>query len=192
MKALFTCALAAAFAASLHAQDTTATTKTEVDADDAQTIVATGCLQQAPGTKTFTLAGAVAASGQDLESKTRVETDVDKDDVEVKTDTRAEVERGDRAVGTSGTSKLYELSPRAGVDLSAHVGKQVEISAVMAEAAKGGDDDAKVEIEDKTKIEREDAPDSQVKSETEAELPRGENARLMVVSVKEIGASCAN
>jgi hypothetical protein len=191
MKALITCALAAGFAASLHAQDSTATTKTQVEADDARTIVATGCLQQAPGTKTFTLSGAVATTGEDLESKTRVETDVDKDDVEVKTETRAEVDRGDRPVGTSGVTKSYELAPRAGVDLSTHVGKRVQISAVMVDAA-NGDDDAEVEIEEKTKIEREDAPDSKVKTETEAELPRGDQARLTVVSVKEIAASCAN
>jgi hypothetical protein len=192
MKALMTCALAAALAASLHAQDTTTTTKTEVNADDARTIVATGCLQQAPDTKTFTLMGAVAATGEDLDAKTRVSTDVDKDDVETKTETRVEVDRADRPVGTSGVMKTYELSPRAGVDLSAHVGKRVEISAVMVDAAAGGDDDARVEIEEMTTVEREDAPDSKVETETGADLPRGDRARLMVVSVKPTGASCAN
>ena len=191
MKALITCALAAGLAASLHAQDTTTTTKTTVDADDARTIVATGCLQQAPDTKMFTLMGAVAATGEDLESKSRVSTDVDGDDVEVKAKSETEIDRGDRPVGTSGVAKAYELSPRAGVDLSAHVGKQVQISAVMVDAA-NGDDDAEVEIEEKTKVEREDAPDSEVKTETEAELPRGEHARLTVVSVKPLGSSCAN
>jgi hypothetical protein len=191
MKALITCALAAGFAVSLHAQDSTATTKTQVEADDARTVMATGCLQQAPTTKTFTLMGAVA-TGEDLESKTRVSTDVDRDDVEVETDTRAEIDRDDRPVGTSGVMKTYELSPRAGVDLSAHVGKRVQISAVMVDAAKGGDDDAEVEIEEKTEVEREDAPDAEAKTETEAELPRGDHAQLTVVSVKEIAPSCAN
>lgn len=191
MKALMTCALAAALAASLHAQDSKATTKTDVDADDARTIIATGCLQQAPGTKTFTLMGAVAATGEDLDAKSRVSTDVDKDDVEVKTETRAEVDRDDRPVGTSGATKTYALSPKAGVDLSTHVGKRVEISAVMVDAA-NGDDDAEVEIEDKTKVERDDAPDAKVETETEADLPRGDQARLTVVSVKEIGSTCTN
>jgi hypothetical protein len=192
MKSLITCALAAGFAASLHAQDTTSTTRTQVDADDARTIIATGCLQQAPATKVFTLMGAVTASGEDLDSKTRVSTDVDNDDVEVKTETRAEIDRDDRPVGTSGVTRSYDLSPRAGVDLSTHVGKRVQISAVMVDRAKDGDDDAEVEIEDRTKVEREDAPDAKAKSETEVELPRGDRAQLMVVSVKEIAPSCAN
>ena len=189
MKALITSAMAAALAASLHAQDSTATTKTEVDADDARTVIASGCLQQAPGTSSFTLMGAIAATGEDLESKTRVETDVDDDDVEVKTESKAEVDRDDRPVGTSGVTKSFQLAPRAGVELAPHVGKHVEISAVMVDA-KDGDDDAEIEIEEKTKVERDDAPDSEVKSETEAEVPRGNQARLMVVSVKEVGPSC--
>lgn len=191
MKALLTGALAAGLAVSLHAQDTTTTTRTEIDADDARTIVATGCLTQAPDTKIFTLNGAMASTGEDLEAKTRVETDVDRDDVEVKTESRAEVDKSDRPVGTSGVAKVYELSPRAGVDLSAHVGKQVQISAVMVDAA-NGDDDAEVEIEDKTKVEREDAPDAKAKTETELEIPRGDHARLTVVSVKPLGTSCTN
>ncbi len=192
MKALMTCALAAGFAASLHAQDTTSTTKTQVDADDARTVVATGCLQQAPLTRSFTLAGAAVETGEDLESKTRVSTDVDKDDVEVETETRAEVDRGARPVGTSGVTKAYELSPRDGVDLAPHVGKRVQVSAVMIGAARDGDDDAEVEIEDKTKVEREDAPDASARTETELDVPRGDRTRLMVVSVKEIAPSCAN
>lgn len=88
--------------------------------------------------------------------------------------------------------KTYELTPRAGVELLPHVGTQVEISAVMVDAAKGGDDVADIEIEERTEVEREDAPDTKVETRTEAELPRGEHARLMVVSVKPVGAACAN
>lgn len=191
MKALMTGALAAALAVSLHAQDSTVTTRTQVDADDARAIMATGCLRQAPD-KTFTLMGAVTVAGGDLESKTRVSTDIDRDDVEVKTETRTEIDRDDRPVGTSGVMKTYELAPRAGVELLPHVGTQVEISAVMVDAAKGADDVAEIEIEERTEVEREDAPDTKVETRTEAELPRGEQARLMVVSVKPVGASCAN
>lgn len=190
MKALIpACAMAIAMAAAVHAQDSTVTSKTQVSADDARTVVATGCLQQAPGTKTFTLAGASMVTGEDLTAKTRVKTDVDKDDTTVKAESTTKVDRDDRAVGTSGTVKAYELSPRAGVDLSAHVGKQVEISAVMLDAAKG-DDDAEVKIKEETKTKVDDAPDSKVESVTKAELPRGDNARLTVVSVKQIAASC--
>ena len=183
------CAVAVALAGAAHAQDSTVTSKTRIEADDARAIVATGCLRQSADTKTFSLMGAVVATGEDLTAKSRVETDVDKDDTEVKTETRTKVDRDDRAVGTSGTMKSYDLSPRAGVDLSAHVGKQVEISAVMVDAA-NGDDDAEIEIEERTKTRVDDAPDSKVKSETELEIPRGANARLTVVSVKPLGTSC--
>jgi hypothetical protein len=191
MKVLFsTCAIAAALAASAYAQDSTVTSQTKVDVDDARAITATGCLVHAPGTKTFMLMGAVTGGGDELTSKTRIETDVDGNDTEVKTEARTEVERDDdRPVGTSGTAKIYELSPRDGVDLAAHAGKRVEISAVEVDA-KNGDDDAEVEIKEETKVERDDAPDAKVESETKAELPRGANPRLMVVSVKQVAASC--
>src|SRR3954468_19585190 len=39
-----TCAVAAAFAVTTHAQDSTTTTKTQIKADDAKAITATGCL----------------------------------------------------------------------------------------------------------------------------------------------------
>jgi hypothetical protein len=191
MKAIIpTCALVAALAVSASAQDSTVTTKTQVKADDARAVVASGCLQQAPDTKIFTLKGAVVAAGEDLTSRSRVRTDVDKNDTTVRTETRTEVDR-DRPVGTSGTMKLYELDPRAGVDLATHVGKQVEISAVMLDAAKG-DDDADVRIRTETKVDAENAPDSKVRTETKAELPRGANPRLAVVSVKQLASACAN
>jgi hypothetical protein len=186
-----TCAIALALGVAAHAQDSTVTSKTKVEADDARTVVAKGCLLQAPGTSTFTLRGAVAATGEDLESKSRVRTDVDKDDTTVKAETSTKVDRDDRAVGTSGTMKIFELSPRAGVDLAAHAGKEVEISAVMIDAA-NGDDDAEIEIEEKRKAEVDDAPDAKSKTETELEIPRGQNAKLTVVSVTSTGAACSN
>jgi hypothetical protein len=192
MKTLIpTCALMAALAAAAHAQDSKVTTKTEVDADNARAVIASGCLMQAPDTKTFTLRGAVVTTGEDLTAKSRVTTDVDKDDTTIKTETKAEIDRGDRPVGTSGAMKVYDLSPRAGVDLATHVGHQVEISAVMVDAAKG-DDDAEVEIKERTKVEVDDAPDAKVETKTEAELPRGANARLTVVSVKPLASACSN
>src|SRR5687767_7772522 len=104
MKVLIpTCALVAALAVSAGAQDRTVTTKTQVKADDARTVIASGCLLQAPDTKIFTLKGAVAAVGEDLTAKSRVRTDVDKNETTVRTETRTEVDRGDRPVGTAGT-----------------------------------------------------------------------------------------
>ena len=43
------CALAVAMAVSANAQDTTAKSKTKVKADDARTVVMTGCLMQTGG-----------------------------------------------------------------------------------------------------------------------------------------------
>jgi hypothetical protein len=179
---------AVAFGAAAHAQDNTVTRKTQVDADDARAVVMKGCLIQAPGSDTFILTGATGASGEDLTVKSRVETDVDKGDVEVKGRTSAEVDRdGDRPVGTSGTSGTFEVTPRAGVDLAAHVGKQVEISAVMVEAGKG---DADIEIRERGKVETENRPDASIDTKTEAEIPRGTSDRLTALSVTSTGAAC--
>lgn len=187
-----TCAIALALGLPVGAQDTTVTSKTKVDADDARTVVMTGCLQQAPGTGLFTLAGATGASGEDLTVKSKVKTDVDSDDTTVTTRSRAEVDDTDeRPVGTSGTARTYEVTARAGVDLAAHVGHKVEIAAVMLDPA-DGDDDADVEIEQRTKTRVDDAPDSKVKTETEAELPRGAHARLTAISVKPLASTCDN
>jgi hypothetical protein len=184
------CAIAVALGVSASAQDSTVKSKTKVDADDARTVVMTGCLQQAPGTAFFTLAGSKAVAGDELTLKSKVETDVDDDDVEVKTRTRAEIDNDDsRPVGTSGTA-VYELAPGEGVNLAAHVGHQVEIAAVMLDP-KDGDDDAEVKVETKTRTDVEDGPDGKAKTKSEIELPRGAHARLTAVSVKPLAGSCS-
>jgi ribosomal protein L27 len=189
MRALIpACALAVAMAVSASAQDSTVQSKTKVKADDARTVVMTGCLTQTGGT--YVLAGATSATGEDLTIKSKVKTDVDKDETEVKARTRAEIEHDDDdAVGTSGITMMYELDPRAGVNLAAHVGHRVQISGVMLDPAKG-DDDADVTIRQDTKVKNDDAPDARVKSKTKAELPRGAHQRLAVVSVKPMSGSC--
>ena len=53
-----------------------------------------------------------------------------------------------------------------------------------------GDDDAEVTIREETRIKRDNAPDTKVKSKTKAELPRGAHARLSVVSVKPLPGAC--
>ena len=181
--------LAAAFGAAAHAQDNTVTRKTQVDADDARVVVMKGCLTQAPGSATFLLTGATAVSGEDLTVKSRVETDVDKDDVEVKTQTRTEIDRDDdRPVGTSGATSTFEVAPRAGVDLATHVGKQVEISAVMIEAGSG---DADIEIRERGKVEADGRPDATIDTKTEVEIPRGKSDRLTALSVTSAGTTCS-
>jgi hypothetical protein len=188
------CTLAAActFAVSVSAQDTTVKSKTKIDADDAHVVTMTGCLQQGPTAGVFLLSGATMVKGDDLTSKTKTKIDVDDDETEVKTKDRTEIEHDDdKAVGTSGIANTFELTPKEGVDLTAHVGHKVELTAVALDAAKkGGDDDAKIEMKTDTKVTTEDAPDARVKSKTKAELPRGANAKLTVMSVKEISPSC--
>jgi hypothetical protein len=182
-------AFVAAFATAAFAQDTTTKTKTKVDADDARTVTLKGCLQQSADG--FTLAGTTTTLGEDLEAKSKVKTDVEPDETKVKTKSQTEVEHPDEAVGTSGSVTTYDLTPRAGVDLTPHVGHTVEITALQVDKKKGGDDDAEVTIKDKTKVETEDAPDAKMKSKTKMELPRGKHAALTVVSVKHVSPSCS-
>ena len=182
------CALAVAMAVTANAQDSTVKSKTKVKADDARTVVMTGCLSETAGT--YMLAGTTTASGEDLTIKSKVKTDVDKDETEIRARTEADIDHGNNdAVGTSGATMMYMLDPRAGVNLSAHVGHKVQISGVMLDPAKG-DDDAEVTIREDTQVKKDDAPDARVRTKTKAELPRGAHARLSVLSVKPMSGSC--
>ena len=197
MKKLFTSsALALALGATaLAAQDNTVKSETKVKGDDARSITMTGCLvQQSAGL--FTITGDATSTGEDLTLKSKTKTDVDDEKTKVTSKTESKVDATDKdkkdgAVGTSGSSQVFEVSAKEGVDLAAHAGHQVRISGMMLDAATKGDDDAKVKIEEKTKVEREDAPDGKVNSKTKAELPRGAHARLMAMSVEPTGESCA-
>lgn len=185
------CAIVTAMAVSMSAQDTTVKSKTKVEADDAKVVTMTGCLQASATGDMFTLTGAKAVAGDELEAKAKTEVDVDKNETETKTKTRTEVEHEDETpVGTAGAVTTYELMAKEGVDLTPHVGHRVEITAVALDKKSATDDDAEVEMRTKTKVEREDAPDTKVKSKTEAELPRGAKNRLTVVSVKHVSPSC--
>ncbi len=183
-----TCALAVALAATAHAQDSTSTTRTQVKADDAKAITATGCLVSGLAPGSFALRGGVTARGEKVTSTSRVKTDVDKDETKVTSETRTKAHGDHDRVGP-GTVVLFDLSPRAGVDLASQVGQQVEVTAVMLDRGKG---DADVTITEETRVDREDAPDSKVKSETKVNLPRGDGGpRLNVLSVKPLGKGCA-
>jgi len=165
------------------------TSKTKVSGDDARALTLKGCLERGPA-GVFTLNNATARSGDEVTTKSKVETDVDNHGKDVKTKSRAEVEHEDgRHAGIAGLKASYELSPRQGVELASHVGEQVLVTAIALDAKKG-DDDAKVKIEEETKVDRENAPDSKVKTRTEAELPRGDHSRVTVLSVKTVAPSC--
>lgn len=178
-------ALVVVMTAAVGAQDRDqeVTTRTTVEADDATAVSLTGCLRQDVG-GTFTLVGTMVAAGDDVTTKTKVETDVDDDDVEVKTTTRS---RADDAVGTSGAVRTFGLMPRNNVTLAPHVGKQVRLSAVVLEP---GEDDAEVEIKDKTTVDPDEGPERTSRSRTEVEVENVPHGRFAVVAVKPLGTSC--
>ena len=80
-----TCAFAAAIAATAHAQDSTVTTRTQVKADDAKAITATGCLVPGLAPGAFALRGGITARGEEVTSKTQTKTEVDSDEARVRT-----------------------------------------------------------------------------------------------------------
>jgi len=181
-------ALALGVAATAAAQDSTVKSRTKVSGDDARALTLTGCLERGPA-GVFSLNNATARTSDEVTTRSKVETDVDDHGDNVKTKSRTEVDHDDsRRAGLAGLKASYELSPNQGVDLASHIGEQVLVTAV---AIKKGDDDAKVKIEEETKVDREGAPDSKVKSRTEAEIPRGDHTRVTVISVKTVAPSCS-
>jgi hypothetical protein len=184
------CVLIVALGVTAGAQDRTVRSKTKVKADDAKTMVINGCLQAADGNM-FMLSNATGAVGKNLTARTTVKTDVDRDETSVKAKTRAKVGDDGHAVGTAGATLTYTVEPRAGVNLASHIGEQVEITAVMLDP-RHGDDDADVTVEERTKVDNEDAPDATVRSKTKTELPIGATSRLMAISVKPLASTCAS
>jgi hypothetical protein len=191
MKRLITgCVVALAFGVTATAQDSTVTSRTKVSGDDARAVTMRGCLQQTAGNTGYLLLGAVTASGEDLKTKSKVKTDVDSDDTKVKSKSATKVDKDDR-VGTTGALTTYAVLPRDGVDLAAHAGEEVELTAVMIDPRDGNDKEADVKVKETTKIDPDDAPDTKVQNKTKLEVTRGATARLMAMSVKSLGRSCS-
>lgn len=182
-----TFALAAAVAATMQAQDSTVTTRTEVKADDATAVIATGCLVAGVVPGSFALRGGVIATGDKVTTTSRVESDTSRDETRVKADTSTKTD-GDRDRVRAGGVALFDLRPRAGVELASHVGKQVQLTAVMLDRGKDG---AEVTIKEEAKVERENERDSKGSSETKIDLERGNgNPRLTVLSVRQLPGAC--
>ena len=181
------CALAAMFAATAHAQDSTTTTRTQVKADDAKAVTATGCLVPGATAGSFALRGAITARGEEVSSKTQTKTEVDRDESRVRTETRTRP-RGSRSRGR-GSVLFYNLSPRSGVDLAAHVGHQVQLTAIVLDRGKG---DADVKVKEETKVERENGRDGESRTESKITVDRGDGPRLNVISVKPLGQNCVS
>ena len=176
-------AVVAALAVTVSAQDSTVKSRTEVKADDAKVLMMTGCLRQ-DATGAFNLTGGTIAAGDKLTTETKVKSEVDKDDVTVRSTTKTKADDG--AVATSGTS-TYLLIPRADVNLATHVGHQVQVSAIMVEKGKG---DADVKIKDRTTVDPEHASDSTARTTTKIEVPKSPLGAYSVVSVRMLAASC--
>jgi len=177
----------AALSVALSAQDSTVKSRTNIKADDATVTSMTGCLRQEVAAGVFTLDGTIASSGKQIESKSRVKTDVDKDKTTVRG--KAETKADGGAVATSGSTSTFLLVPGNNVDLASHVGERVQISAIMVKQGKG---DANVTIKDKTKVDPENAPDAKSQSKTKLELPRSTAGQYTVMSITPTGTRCAN
>jgi hypothetical protein len=182
-------AIALGMAASVAAQDSTVRSRTKVSADDARAITLIGCLERGPS-NVFTLKNAIASASEEVTTKSKTETEVDDRGNKV-TRSRTEIDREDsRDAGVAGLKASYELMPQQGVDLGTHVGHQVQITAVALDP-KNGDDDVKVRVEDETRTSREGAPDSKVKTRTETNLSRGDEAKVVVLSAKTLAPTCS-
>jgi len=167
---LVACCLAAV---TVSAQDTKIKSEQKVKADDGGKVVTLkGCLSGTP--PTFTLDHASSAVVASAGTKSGDEAKLDAD--------------AGATIGTTGSSSSYMLSPRSGVDLASQIGHMVEVTGVLVPAGKHGDVDVKVK--DRTKVDREDAPDSKARSNTKAEIPKEAVPQLAVTSVKMLSAMC--
>jgi hypothetical protein len=166
--------LAICFAAvSLSAQDTKVKSEQKVKTDDgAKVVTLKGCLSGTP--PMFTLDHASSAAVASVEKKG------DEAKIEANAGT---------TVGTTGSSTEYSLSPRAGVDLATHIGHMVEVTGVLVPSGSG---DVDVKVKDRTKVDREDAPDSKVKSTTKASIDKASVPQMAVTSVKMLSTMCVN
>jgi hypothetical protein len=169
----------------VSAQNTTARSRTNIKADDAQLISMTGCLRRDAVTSNYMLDGTAAAAGKELKTTSKVKTDVDRKSTTIKGETRTTADG--RAVATGGVGSTYTLVPGTNVDLASHVGQQVQISAMMV---KPGHGDAEVKIDQKTKVDPAHAPDSTSRSKTKVEVPRSAVGQYTVVSITPLGTTC--
>ncbi len=181
-------ALAVAVTVPVIAQDNTVKTRTKIKGDDARIVSMTGCLRQDPLTHAYTLVGTMAAAtGDELTTNTKVKTDVDKDRTTVKATTKTDTDDG-RIVATGGSMTTFRLLPRGGVNLSRHVGHQVQVSAITVEP---GHHDADVTIEEKKTTDPDNGPDRTTRTKTKVELSRAVYGQYTVVSVTPMAGTCS-
>lgn len=181
---IYGCAAALAFTVGAAAQDTEVRSRTEIKTDDATAYSMTGCLRRDVAGN-FTLYGTAVRSRDGVTTETKVRTENDRDESKVTTTTRTRAENG--RVGTAGTLATFLLRPRDNVALSEHVGKQVQLSAIMVDP---DHKDAEVKIEEKTTVDPARGDDKTRRSRTEIEIDNDAGLQYTVVSVKPLGTSC--
>jgi hypothetical protein len=165
-RVLSSCVFALVAAVSVSAQDTTIKSETRIKADDAKVMTVTGCLSGGPDVYVLNNVSVAQVPGT---------TDDDK---------------AKKPVGTSGVAASYDLVSPQGLSLASHVGHKVEVVGVVVDPAKKGDDDAKIQIKERTEVQREDAPDSKVETTTKARIARGPSAQFAVTSLKSVSPIC--
>ena len=179
------CAAALAFGGiSAAAQDSEVRSRTQIKTDDAIAYSMTGCLRR-DVVGNFTLYGTAVKSRDGVTTETKVRTENDKDESKVTTTTRTRAENG--RVGTSGTLATFLLRPRDNVALAEHVGKQVQLAAIMVDP---DHKDAEVKIEEKTTVDPARGDDRTRRSRTEIEIDNTAGVQYTVVSVKPLGTPC--
>jgi hypothetical protein len=166
------------------AQDSTTKSKTEIKADDATMFSMTGCLRQDVAGN-FTLYGTAVKAREGITTETKVETERDRDESKVTTTTRTRADEG--RVGTSGRLSTFLVSPREGVALKQDVGQEVQLTAIMVDP---DEKDAKVRVEEKTRVDPEHADASTKRSKTEIEVEGDAVGQYSVMTVKSTGGSC--
>ena len=149
------CVLAITFAATVSGQQTTTKPLPSPKADDGKPVVLSGCLTGGPSS--YTLAAAVV--------------------------TRAARESAEAGVATSGAAISYSLTPRNGVEMSALVGKKVEIQGVLLPA---GPPPAR--SDESAKRKQDDSPD--VKESTTAKVAMVVSPKVAVTAVKLVSPTC--
>ena len=178
------CAAALAFSISAAAQDTDVKSRTEIKVDDATAYSMTGCLRRDVAGN-FTLYGTSVKSRDAVTTETRVRTETDKDESKVTTTTRTRGEDG--RVGTSGALSIFLIRARDNLALGEHVGKQVQLSAIVVDRDRK---DADVKIEERTTVDPARGDTKTQRSRTEIEIDNDAGVQYTVVSVKPLGTSC--
>ena len=181
---LTACAVAASMTMVAAAQDSTTRSRTEIKADDATMFSMTGCLRQDVAGN-FTLYGTAVKAREGITTDTKVQAENDRDESKVTTTTRTKADEG--RVGTSGRLSTFLVSPRDGVALKQYVGQEVQLTAIMVDP---DEKDAKVKIEDKTRVDPEHADASTKRSKTEIEVEGDAVGQYTVMTAKATGGSC--